>query len=174
MEPDSRYQGGMTSRGSSGWRYAIAGGLIAGALDIMYACVFWGLEAGVPARRIFQTVAAGLLGREAAIAGGYRTAALGLALHFFIALTMAAIYFLVARRWAVLWRRPWLMGGLYGLWLYVAMNYIVVPLSAAGGGATDAVWVTLSVVVHVFLIGVPCALAARYGILHERPDQRLS
>ena len=159
----------MTSTRSSGWPYAIAGGLIAGALDITYACVFWAIKAGVPPRRIFQSVAAGLLGREAAIAGGNRTAALGLALHFFIALTMAAIYFLVARRWAVLWRRPWPMGGLYGLWLYTAMTYIVLPLSAAGGGATDAVWVTLSVVVHVLLIGVPCALGARYGILHERP-----
>jgi hypothetical protein len=161
----------MTSR-SSGWPYVLAGGVVAGALDIAYACLFWAIKAGVPARRILQSVAAGLIGRDASIQGGNATAALGLALHFVIALTMAAIYFLVARRWPLLWRRAWLLGAIYGLWLYVAMNYIVVPLSRAGGGGgpRDPLWITLSIVVHVLLIGVPCALGARYGVLRERGD----
>ena len=160
----------MTPSKSSGWPYALAGGAVAGALDITYACVFWAIKAGVPARRILQSVAAGLLGRDTSVQGGNATAALGLALHFFIALTMAAVYFLVARRWPLLWRRAWLLGAIYGLWLYVAMNYIVVPLSRAGGGGApkDPVWVTLSVIVHVLFIGVPCALGARYGVLRER------
>jgi hypothetical protein len=161
----------MTSR-SSGWPYVLAGGVVAGALDIAYACLFWAIKAGVPARRILQSVAAGLIGRDASIQGGNATAALGLALHFVIALTMAAIYFLVARRWPLLWRRAWLLGAIYGLWLYVAMNYIVVPLSRAGGGGgpRDPLWITLSIVAHVLLIGVPCALGARYGVLRERGD----
>jgi hypothetical protein len=160
----------MTSSKSSGWPFVLAGGAVAGALDITYACVFWAIKAGGPARRIFQSVAAGLLGREASVQGGNATAALGLALHFFIALTMAAIYFLVARRWPLLWRRAWLLGAIYGLWLYLAMNYIVVPLSRAGGGGApkDPVWVILSVIVHVVFIGIPCALGARYGVLRER------
>ena len=160
----------MTPSKSSGWPYTLAGGAVAGALDITYACVFWAIKAGVPARRILQSVAAGLLGRDTSVQGGNATAALGLALHFFIALTMAAVYFLVARRWPLLWRRAWLLGAIYGLWLYVAMNYIVVPLSRAGGGGApkDPVWVTLSVIVHVLFIGVPCALGARYGVLRER------
>jgi hypothetical protein len=155
---------------TSGWPSVLAGGAVAGALDITYACVFWAIKAGVPARRILQSVAAGLLGRDAAVAGGTATAALGLGLHFFIALTMAAVYFLVARRWSLLWRRAWAMGAAYGLWLYVAMNYIVVPLSAAGGGGAsqDPLWVTLTVLVHVLLIGIPCAIGARHGIIRER------
>jgi hypothetical protein len=154
----------------SGWSYALAGGAVAGVLDITYACAFWAIKAGLAPRRIFQSVAAGLLGRDAAVAGGNATAALGLTLHFFIALTMAAVYFVVARRWPLLWRRAWRMGALYGLWLYIAMNYIVVPLSAAGGGGgrQDPVWVTLSVLVHIVLIGIPCAVGARFGILREQ------
>ena len=160
----------MTSSRPAGWPYAVAGGAAAGALDIIYACAFWAITAGVAPRRILQSVAAGLLGREAAVAGGNATAALGLILHFCIALTMATVYFVVARRWPLLWRRAWLMGAIYGLWLYVAMNYIVVPLSAAGGGGgpQNPVWVTLSVLVHVVLVGIPCALGARLGILRER------
>jgi len=59
-----------------------------------------------------------------------------------------------------LWQRPVLVGAGYGLILYGVMNYIVVPLSAAAhGGPKDPLWVGLSVVVHMFLIGVPIALA---------------
>ena len=160
----------MTSSKSSGWSPVVAGGLVAGAFDIAYACIFWALKAGVVPRRILQSVAAGLIGREAAVQGGNATAALGFVLHFFIALTMAAIYFLVSRHWSLLWRRAWMLGAIYGLWLYIAMNYIVVPMSRAGGGGTnrDPVWITLSVLVHVVLIGIPCAVGARYGILRER------
>ena len=37
------------------------------------------------------------------------------------------------------------------------MNYLVVPLSAALGGSRDPLWIGLSVLVHMFLIGVPIA-----------------
>ena len=146
------------------WAFVLAGGLVAGALDILYACAFWGIRRGVPARRIFQSVAAGVLGR-ATFDGGVKTAALGLALHFFIALCMAVAYFVVAKRWSLLWRRPWLCGAVYGVFLYVVMNYVVVPLSRAGAGSKDALWITLSVAAHVLLVGLPCALFARRAIL---------
>jgi hypothetical protein len=140
--------------------YVLAGGLVAGTLDIAYACAFWALKSGVPATRIFQSVAAGLLG-PASFEGGGRTAALGLVLHYFIALSMSTTYYLVARRWPLLRRRPVLCGAGYGLLLYGVMNYIVVPLSAAGRGSKDPLWITLSVAVHMVLIGVPIALFTR-------------
>jgi hypothetical protein len=142
----------------------VAGGLVAGTLDITYACLFWGLKSGVPAQRIFQSVAAGLLG-EASFEGGQGTAALGLALHYFIALSMAMVYYRVARRWDLLWQRPFFCGAGYGLLLYVVMNYIVVPLSRAGGGGSkDALWVMLSILVHMLLIGLPIALFVRQAL----------
>jgi len=140
--------------------FVLAGGLVAGTFDIAYACIFWALKRGVPATRIFQSVAAGLLG-QASFAGGARTAALGLVLHYFIALSMSIAYYLVARRWGLLRRRPVLCGAGYGLLLYGVMNYIVVPLSAAGPGSKDPLWIALSIAVHVVLIGVPIALFTR-------------
>lgn len=145
------------------WGFVLAGGFIAGALDIVYACVFWGLKADVPAQQILQSVAAGLLG-EASFEGGWATAALGLALHFLIALSMSATYYLVARRRALLWQRPFLCGAGYGLLLYAIMNYVVVPLSAAGAGSKNPLWIALTIAVHVLLIGIPIALAARRAI----------
>ena len=52
-------------------------------------------------------------------------------------------------------------GAAYGLLLYGIMNYAVVPLSAARPGSKDPLWVVLSVVVHVLLIGIPIAVIAR-------------
>ena len=142
----------------------IAGGLVAGALDITYACVFWAVKAGVSAERIFQSVAAGLLGK-ASFEGGAATAALGLGLHFFIATSMSVAYYLVARRWPLLWQRAVPCGLIYGLFLYAFMNFVVVPLSAAGsGGAKDPLWVAMSVAVHALFIGLPIALFTRRAI----------
>lgn len=154
----------LPTRRHPAW-YVLAGGLVAGTLDITYAWAFWAVEAGVSVQRIFQSVAAGLLG-ETSFEGGWATAALGLALHYFIATTMSLVYYLVAIRVTLLRRRPVLCGVGYGLLLYGIMNYIVVPLSAAGGGSRDPVWVSLSIFVHMFLIGVPIALAT--WLAHRR------
>jgi hypothetical protein len=142
--------------------HVLAGGLVAGTLDILYAWGFWAIKAGVSMTRILQSVAAGLLGRAASVSGGAATAALGLALHFFIATAMSLAYHLVSRRVPLLVRRPVLCGAAYGLVLYGIMNYLVVPLSAAGGGGSkDPLWIGLGVFVHMFLVGVPIALVAR-------------
>lgn len=146
----------MSRRRDNPWPPVLAGGVLAGTLDILYACLFWAAKADLPPTRIFQSVAAGLLG-EASFQGGAATAALGLALHFFIACTMAVTYYLAARRWPLLTRRPVPLGIAYGLLLYVVMNYVVVPLSAAGGGSRDPLWITLTVAVHAFLVGLPIA-----------------
>ena len=84
-----------TDVGSRRWGFVLAGGLVAGTLDIVYACVFWALKADVPVQRILQSVAAGLLGQES-FQGGASTAALGLGLHYFIATSMSVVYYLVA------------------------------------------------------------------------------
>ena len=146
----------MSRRRDSPWPTVLAGGLLAGTLDILYACLFWAVKADVPPTRIFQSVAAGLLG-EASFQGGASTAALGLVLHFSIACTMALAYYLASRRWPVLVHRPVALGIVYGLLLYVVMNCIVVPLSAASPGSRDPTWITLTIAAHALLVGLPIA-----------------
>src|SRR5436190_15040599 len=149
------------------WSYVFLGGLVAGTFDITYACTFWFLKRGVAPTRVLQSVASGLLAGDS-FTGGARTALLGLALHYFIATSMAVTYYLFARRWSELWQQPWVYGPLYGVLLYGIMNYIVVPLSAANPGSRNLVWVVLSIIVHAFLIGTPCALFARRAMVASR------
>jgi len=137
------------------------GGLACGVLDITQACVAWGIQNGAPPVRIFQSVAVGLLGR-AAFNGGAKTAALGLALHFFIAFSAAAVYYAASRRIKFLTERAVIAGLLYGEAVWLFMNFVVIPLSAIGqrGPMTMAAFWT-GPIGHMFLVGLPIALIVR-------------
>jgi len=154
---------GMRSRAMSrALAWGVLGGLLAGTFDMLYATGFWALR-DVPAQRIFQSVAAGALGR-AAFTGGWATALLGLSLHYLIAAAMGLAYAFAARDVPPLRDRPWRYGALYGLVLYAFMNFVVVPLSASPrGGSLPMSWTVCSVIAHVVLVGWPCAWFARRG-----------
>src|SRR5262245_20255261 len=103
--------------------------LVAGAMDISAAIVTWLLR-GVPPRRILQSVASGVLGRGA-FEAGTGAAALGLFLHFLLMSAIAGIYVFAFRRVDTL-RRSWAVSGVvYGVFVFVVMTYVVVPLSAS-------------------------------------------
>jgi uncharacterized membrane protein YagU involved in acid resistance len=92
------------------------------------------------------------------------TAALGCALHFLIALVAAAVYVVASRRLPVLIRRPVLSGLLYGVVVYVVMNWVVVPLSAIPRGPFRPGLAATLVVIHMLFVGLPIALAtARFA-----------
>ncbi|HYS54791.1 MAG TPA: hypothetical protein VER58_13625 [Thermoanaerobaculia bacterium] len=136
-----------------------AGALVIGTLDAAFAIIFWGMR-GVGPIRIFQSIAAGLLG-PAAFRGGLRTESLGLALHFFIAFVIVLVYWLAIKIAPALAQRTILYGAIYGVGVYLFMNYIVIPLSAATRSRFLLPWVVWSVIVHAFLIGVPATFFAR-------------
>jgi hypothetical protein len=158
--------GNVQSGNRSALKTIVTAGLVAGALDIAYAFIIWGLR-GVSPIRIGQSVAAGLLGREAAVGGGTTTGLFGLAVHFVLAIIMAAIYYVAARNIRLLVDRAVPFGIAYGLAVYGAMNYVVLPLSAAGraGGGGAPLYITVTgILVHMFLVGLPIALIARRGL----------
>jgi uncharacterized membrane protein YagU involved in acid resistance len=107
-------------------------GLVAGALDITNAFVVYGpLSYQLSPVEVLQSVAAGWLGSDAANAGGLNTALLGLASHFMIAACMAAVLVFLAARWPTFREHAVAWGLIYGFVLYLAMTYVVAPLSAA-------------------------------------------
>lgn len=138
------------------------GGLAAGALDILNATVFWRLYNGADPTLILQAIAAGLLGKEA-FAGGAGTAALGLMLHFGIALGMAAVFWLACRRFPSMLARPVISGVAYGLLTWLAMNYVVVPLSRATPPPFIPAWFIDGLLAHILLVGLLLAFLARWS-----------
>jgi uncharacterized membrane protein YagU involved in acid resistance len=108
----------------------LCGGLIAGTLDIGGAALIYQVSPII----VLHAIAAGVLGPQASFYGGLPTAALGLVLQWAMSLLIAAIYVLAARRLPWLLQRWKLWGPLYGVVIFLVMNYVVVPLSGAGHG----------------------------------------
>ena len=134
------------------------GTIIVGSLDLLDALVFFGLR-GVQPIRIFQSIASGLMGR-AAFSGGMATAALGVALHYFIAFGIVTVFLIARSRLPALGRAPILWGLAYGIAVYVVMNYIVVPLSAAATGRFSWPVFLNGILIHMLGVGLPASLVA--------------
>ncbi len=134
----------------------VAAGLTAGALDILAA---FATSAAKPAV-VLKAIASGLLG-PAAFRGGSAVAALGLALHFMIALGWAVVYWLASRRFAFLRERPLVAGPAYGVFVYWFMQLVVLPLSAApkfSPGPRSVGDSARGMLIHIFCVGLPIAL----------------
>jgi hypothetical protein len=146
---------------SSGLKAAVIGGLVAGTADLLYAFIAYGFIGASPAR-ILYSIAAGWLGRSAALEGGVAVALLGLVSHYFILCVAAGMYVAAAARMPMLTRRPFVCGAAFGLCIFGVMNYVVVPLSAAEGAGPSGTFLVTGLLAHTLLVGVPIALVARY------------
>jgi hypothetical protein len=132
------------------------GGLLVGVLDGLAAT----LSSSAAPIRVFQSIASGLLGREA-YQGGLATAALGVALHFFIATSAAAVY-VVASRWLPpLVRAAVPCGVAYGVAVFAVMNLVVIPLTFGRMAPYSLAWLLRGLLIHALFVGLPIALCAR-------------
>jgi len=146
----------------------LLGGGVAALLDIALAMTFWWFYNGASPLVILQSIAAGLIGK-AAFAGGMGTVALGACLHIFIACVMAAVYYLGCRRWPALYQRPAFFGTVYGVLLYLAMTYVVLPLSRAAPLPFIPSWFVASIASHILFVGIPIALLAGWSAARNAP-----
>ncbi|SRR5260370_2405814 len=153
-----------STKGSGTLPAILIGGLIAGTLDITYACVFSYIRRGATPIAVLQSVASGALGAKAR-EGGIKTAALGLFFHFLIALIAATVYFIASRGLRFMVTQAVVCGILYGVCVYVFMNCVVLRLSAIH--STTWPWaypksvLIGGLLIHMFGIGLPIALAVR-------------
>jgi len=144
--------------GHVAWLLIAAGGLAIAATDLIYCLLFWSIQ-GVSPMRILQGIAAGALG-QASFHGGIATALLGAGLQWLIGACHVLAYAVVARRVAPLRLHPRRYGIAYGMLLYLVMNALVVPLSAAPHPAhPNLSWTMASIPVF----GVFGTIAALYA-----------
>ncbi|HET9995599.1 MAG TPA: hypothetical protein VFQ18_09340, partial [Candidatus Acidoferrum sp.] len=135
------------------------GGLLAGIFDITQAFIGFGLLGARPFR-ILQHIAGGILGARS-FEMGWTSALLGLVIHFGIAFTAAAVYYLSSRVLRVLVERALLCGLLYGELVFLFMYFVVLPLSALGPAKFNMATYITGPIGHPFLVGLPIALCVR-------------
>lgn len=145
-------------------RVILSAGLLAGALDITAACVSSWLRAGVGPVRVLQSVASGVLGADS-YNGGLASAALGVPLHFLIAVGAAAVYYAASRRLEFMARHPVVCGLLYGVAVQMFMTFVVLRVSAFPHKFTfRPAQFAISTGIIMFFVGLPVALVvARYA-----------
>jgi len=116
----------MKNTATSGLRAILIGGLVAGTLDIGAAA----LINRVSPVLIAHYIASGVLGK-ASFSLGASAAYLGLLLQWAMSVLIAAIYWWVTARMPRLRAQWWLGGILAGAVIFLVMNFIVMPFSAA-------------------------------------------
>lgn len=147
------------------------GGMMCGIFDYASAVLAWHSR-GATIQSVGHSIASGLVGRPTAITGGWRTAVLGIFLHFVIAFGAATTYYVASRFLRFLTEHPIIAGLIYGELVFLFMNMVVLPLSAINRDPLQ--WTSFSPwpmlvtgpLGHPFLVGLPITLAtARFAPL---------
>jgi hypothetical protein len=146
----------------------LAGWLACAMLDIAAACLQAWIQAGRTPGQVLRGVASALWGAPAMQADA-GMAAVGLAMHFTVALTWTLVFFALSRRLAMLRTAPlWIAGPLYGVFVFAVMNYATLPflswvrtfyLNTAPRWPGSMSWPQLWI--HMACVGLPIAWGVR-------------
>jgi hypothetical protein len=132
----------------------LVGGGVAGLLDMTSAYITFG-------RYMPIGIAGGIVGAAGrhVSAGQY---ILGLCIHYFIALSAAAVYCLASKRLDFMREHFWVCGLFYGIGVFLVMQLVVLPLSAYHSmGPYQYRGLVQGLLAHMFLIGLPISISLR-------------
>lgn len=132
--------------------------LIAGILDLV-AAILQTLVAGGNPGKMLRYIASGIFGHPS-FSGGAHFAAMGLAFHYMIALIWTAIFFILypaIRKFS----KNWVFGGLlWGLFIWIIMNLVVLPLSNVPPSQWDILRALIALLVVISAMGMPISYLA--------------
>jgi hypothetical protein len=147
--------------GSTAIRTIVTAGMVAGLLDIAYVLVVYGLWRDANSIKILQGIAAALIGREAAASGGLATAALGLGIHFAVALSVTAVFYALSRKLRLLVEQPLISGPLFGVAVWLVMQVVVLPFTATPPKSFPPAQWWVVFIAHLVCVGLPIAIVVR-------------
>lgn len=133
--------------------------LTAGSLDCLAALLLFVSLTKQNPSLLLRYIASAALGQRA-FSGGSGMVLLGLCFHYLIALCWTVLYFVVFRQLlpcsAVITNAV-----VYGLFVWVIMNLVVLPLSKAAPRPFSPLMALVNIFILIVAIGLPCAYAAR-------------
>jgi hypothetical protein len=144
------------------WEVVVFAGLLVGTADILAAFASFYINTGKnPLTLVSKFIASGVLGTPA-LKGGAEMIALGLLFHYIIAFLFTIFFFWLYKRWPLM-SKNWLITGIvYGVFTWLVMTQIVVPLSntppTPGGNFGRKL---ISILILVTMIGLPLSYIAK-------------
>jgi hypothetical protein len=138
----------------------VLSGAIIGIADGLAAITSAYFSRGITPDIVFKYVASGAVGNQA-FEGGIAMITLGILFHFFIALSFTALFFIVASELKFLLQKMFLSGMVYGIFIWLVMNFGVIPLSQTPTSTFRFSQVVVGLLIHIFVIGIPIVWLAK-------------
>ena len=150
----------------------VRAGLLTGVVDGLFSSVLNVVAYRSTASRLFQGVAAVLLGSEA-FNGGNSTVVVGLLMHFGVAFAWSAVFLFLVLRW------PWVRGllaspygvakaaSLYGPFIWMVMSLGVIPILVHRPPTIGTRW-WIQLIGHIPFVGIP--IVASSGRVSPRAE----
>ena len=134
--------------------------LLAGTLDAAAAVVHYIIATGKNPIVIFPYIASGVFGK-AAFSGESIMVFWGFLFHYLIAFIFTVFFFLLYPRVNLLAANIFITGIVYGLFVWLVMNLLVLPVSNIPKSTFDLKGAIIGVIILMFCIGMPIALMAK-------------
>ena len=129
--------------------------LIVGTLDLSTAIIV----SGATPENVLRYIASGAFGPEA-FQGGTFMMFNGLLFHYFIAFFWTLLFFLLYPRIGFLRSNKYVVGLLYGIFVWACMNLLVVPLSNIPYRPLQLKSILINSAILMVMIGLPISLMA--------------
>lgn len=139
------------------WNTITKGTIVSGILDALAGIIVYFLMFGYNPIQVLQSITEGIQG-PLAFSGGLLAAFAGLLLHFFIAFVCTIVYYVAYIRLSFLHKHIFVNGLLFGAAVWVVMNLLVIPHSNIPVQPFNPTLAFISIVWHMFLVGLPIAL----------------
>lgn len=134
-------------------------GFLVGTLDILSAFLYYFIKTKNNPLTILQFVASGVFGK-AAFAGGNEMLLYGLVLHYIIAFAFTLFFFWIFPKLKLLSKNRIGTGIVYGIFVWMVMNLMIVPFSRIPARPFDSVNALINAVILVVCIGIPLSFMA--------------
>ena len=137
-------------------------GLLAGTLDGLSACIMYYSQSGKDPLNVFRFIASGVFGSPA-LSGGVPMGLWGIIFHYVIAFGWTILFFWLAAKLPVL-TRNWIVSGIaYGIFVWLMMNLVVVPVSLVPMKAGPKEWAGIlkATLILIICIGLPVSYSAK-------------
>jgi uncharacterized membrane protein YagU involved in acid resistance len=137
----------------------ITAGAIVGTLDIVAAAIYFFQATGSNPLNVLKYVASGVFGM-AAFSGGNMMYLYGIILHFIIAFAFTIFFFWLFPRVKFFSQNKILAGIIYGVFVWMVMNLVVVKLSNVPRQPFDIVGAMITMIILIACIGIPLSYMA--------------
>ena len=136
-------------------------GLIVGSADILMAFLHAYTKNGATPDKVLRYVASGVFGKKAFVADNTYMVFLGLLCHYVVAFIFTTIFFFIYPNIKWLSTNRILTGILYGILMWSAMSFIVLPLSNTPAPKKfDLKNALIAVTILIIAIGIPLSYMA--------------